>query len=416
MRELPVFGRCVLSINTIQTGFHTVKNIILSLTAGIGLFQFASASISTSEYDSLRSYFQSLHGSTSLPVAGITLDDVESTFGPRIQASTDLYDFHRGIDIDGDEGDNVLAVTGGVFWEYRVFPAGGNTVILRHAFDAPKTINGKLYNYYFTYYMHLWDDEIPENGLSTDDLISGWVAEKTNPNQGTVVAVGQHVGEMGNSGSSGGDPYADHLHMELRAGTTNSLEYQTNNNQLGTYGFDPHLHPLLFYAPYTFGGPDYSPEFSIEGAYQNGNDVVFLYSSNDEQPLVNRFEVRIVSNSDDSIAKEHTLDFNLRTGYNASSNAALVIPTVSTPYIDPVSFGDASDVFQMRLVIPDVWLDGFKNGTYRLEICSFDIWGNETPAADSLLSNAIPSVPEPSHAVLILALVAAVICTRKRHR
>ena len=71
----------------------------------------ASAQISKFEYSAQQSELSSMHGSTVFLVAGKTIDDVDSTFGPRHQHSTDRYDFHRGIDVDGTQGDNVLALT-----------------------------------------------------------------------------------------------------------------------------------------------------------------------------------------------------------------------------------------------------------------------------------------------------------------
>lgn len=41
--------------------------------------------------------------------------DITSTFGPRYWAGrTNNYDFHRGIDINGNAGDNIYAATDGV--------------------------------------------------------------------------------------------------------------------------------------------------------------------------------------------------------------------------------------------------------------------------------------------------------------
>lgn len=215
---------------------------ITMLLGPVGL----SAQITSSEYTSFLPEFSALHGSSVFPVLGKSLDDVESTFGPRVQISTNLYDFHRGIDVHGMEGDDILAVTDGVFWEYREFMAGGFTVILRHDFSTPVTLNVSQYHHYFTYCMHL-------NDVGTQPVINGWVEEKNNPGNGQVITAGQHIGEMGNSGSSGGAAYADHLHMELRVGTTNSLQFQTDVPESTQHGSDPHLHSLLFPNPPSVG-------------------------------------------------------------------------------------------------------------------------------------------------------------------
>lgn len=379
----------------------------LLIASGLAGLTPAFALVTTTEYASLQSYFQGQHGSTTLPVQGMTYDAVESAFGPRIQHSTDVYDFHRGIDIDGNEGDNILAATNGVFWEYRVFDGGGNTVILRHDFDSPKTINGNQYTHYYTYYMHLWDDGAGGNGTSTDDIVSGWTSEKTNPGQGTQITAGQHIGEMGHSGSSGGEDYANHLHMDLRVGTTNSLIFQLDNPSTTQYGFDPHMNPMLLYAPYTFGGPDYDPTLEADGEYTPNADLGVVYTCNDEQPLLNRFEVAIVDESDDSIVKTYVLDYNLRTGFDATNQELLDSQDTTNPYIAPLDFGDTAIAFSTELVLPESWLDGYDNDGYRVEISAFDIWGNET-------ANSFTVVPEPATFALLIGVGALLWAKRRR--
>ncbi len=367
----------------------------------------ARALVSTSEYASLQSFFQGLHGSTNLPVDGMTYDDVESAFGPRIQSSTDNYDFHRGIDIDGTEGDNILAVTDGVFWEYRVFSGGGNTVILRHDFDSTMTINGNSYDHYYTYYMHLWDDEVGGNGTSTDDIVSGWTAAKDNGGVGTLITAGQHIGEMGSSGSSGGDDYADHLHMEVRVGTTNSLIFQLDNPSTTQHGFDPHMNPMLFFAPYTFGDPDYDPTLEADGEYTANDDLTVVYTVNDEQPLLNRFEVEVIDESDDSVVKSYVLDYNLRSGFDASEQELLDSQDTDNPYIAPLGFGDTAIAFSAQLVLPEGWLDGYDSDGYRVEVSAFDIWGNET-------ANMFTVVPESATFALLIGAGALLWAKRRR--
>ena len=371
------------------------------------LAQALSAQITTSEYDSLQSYFSSLHGSTFFPVDGGTIDDVESSFGPRIQSSTDNYDFHRGIDIDGTQGDNILAVADGVFWEYREFSGGGHTVILRHEFDSPMTLNGTSYNYYYTYYMHLYDDGIGSNGTSTDDIVSSWTAAKTNGGVGTVITAGQHIGEMGNSGSGGGDAYADHLHMEVRVGTTNSLEYQNENPQTTQHGFDPHLHPLLFLPPEVFGTPDYTPILEQLGEFEEGVGLTMQYSVDDESPLLNRFEINIVDQLTDEVVQSYVLDFNLRTGYDHTTLEELDTQNTLVPYIDPQEFGDTAIAFTSNLVLPEEWLESYLNGDYRLDLSAYDIWDNETALSLTL-------VPEPGTFALLAGLASLAVAMKRR--
>jgi murein DD-endopeptidase MepM/ murein hydrolase activator NlpD len=210
--------------------------------------------ISASEYALMQDQFVTLQSSSVLPVSGMTFDAVESAFGPRFQTSTQRYDFHRGIDVDGTQGDNIVAVLPGRFYEYVEFSAGGFTVVLEHDFAQTVTLNGRNYDHFYTYSMHLWDDGIPGNGQSTDDLLTGVTWEKLSSGNGTPVVAGQHIGEMGNSGSSGGTPYADHLHLELRAGARTSLSFQLDNLETTTqHGFDPHLNPMVLFTPLTYG-------------------------------------------------------------------------------------------------------------------------------------------------------------------
>lgn len=365
-----------------------------------------SATITPFEYQSLISEFSGLHDTSFFPVAGKGFDDIESTFGTRIQISTQKYDFHRGIDVDGVEGDDILAVTDGVYWETRDFMGGGLTVILRHDFSAPVTLNGTSYNHYFTYYMHLFDDGIADNGIGTEDLTASWTSERASPGNGTQIAAGSHIGEMGKSGSSGGAAYSDHLHMELRVGTTNSLQFQTDNPNTTQHGFDPHLHPMLFSEPYLFGGPDNSPSLTPEAPHSPGDALVLNYTTNDEMPLLNRIEFAVVEIESGLAVLEHVLDLNLRTGFDATNVDALDTPTVAYPYLDPAAFGDTATEYGTNLVVPDEWLTGY-GSEYRLETTAYDIWGNPTSLETSL-------IPEPRTYALLLGIAALLLCRARR--
>ena len=380
-----------------------ISRSIITLSFFVSALQ---ADITVQEYNALKTEFTALHGSTIFPVFGKTFDDIDSTFGPRHQHSTDRYDFHRGIDVDGTEGDNILAITGGRFWEYREFSAGGHTVILQHDFANPVTLNGNNYDHYYTYYMHLYDDGIQGNGVGTLDMITdqGWVEEKNNQGQGTVFNAGDHIGELGNSGSSGGLAYADHLHMEVRVGTTNSLIYQTDNPGSTQHGFDPHLHPLLFFAD-----PNATASLSSNSIVDGNSDVEILYSIADESPVLNRIEVTLTDTDSDQEVDSHILDFNLRTGIDATSFDTLDDPDENFPYIDPIAFGDNSTTFETGIVISQEWLaDAPAN--FQIDISAFDIWGNESQIS-------LASVPEPRLAALFGGIAAfCCACFRRQRR
>lgn len=368
---------------------------------------WAAISISPPEYQVVLSEFSALHATSSFPVAGKNFNDIESTFGVRFQNSTQKIDFHRGIDVDGVEGDHILAVSGGVYWETRNFDAGGLTVILRHDFSTPVTLNGNSYNHYFTYYMHLFDDGIDDNGIGTLDLINGWTSERHYSGSGTPISSGQHIGFMGSSGSSGGAAYNDHLHLELRVGTTNSLQFQIGNPSTTQHGFDPHLHPMLFWEPYLFEGSDNSPTLVLDSPHSPGESVTLIYSNNDEMPILNRMEVKVIEIESGIAVQEHILDLNLRTGFDASSTITLDPPDVTKPYFDPVPFGNSATEYTTHLIVPNSWLEDY-DSNYRLDTVAYDIWGNP-------ISLQVSLIPEPrTYAIWAGLSVVAFLYIRRR--
>lgn len=365
----------------------------------------------------VRVEFQSIHGSTFLPVAGMTFEETESTFGPRIQTSTGNYDFHRGIDVDGTTGDNILAVYGGKFYDYRVTASGGNIVILRHELpNAVTWLNGYTSKVFYTWYLHLFDDA--GAGMDgTDDIVSGWTKYVDNAAGATVIAAGQHIGEMGNSGNNAeGGAYAAHLHFELRWASNSSLEFQLDNAgpppTTTQYGFDPHIHPYFLWEPYTYGvsnaGLNYDQEVALEGPVAGGQDITLIYTSNDDMPVLNRLEVSIVDGDDGvTVLKDHVLDFNERSGYDATELNLLDTQDTAFPYMDPVAFGDGSSIYQTNLVTPAGWWNGYAGDL--LEVNFIDIWGNTETFQTAL-------VPEPQWSGLLVGLAALGLLAARRRR
>ena len=151
---------------------------------------------------------------------------LSSGFGPRLKASENYrYDFHRGIDVPGQTGDEVLSIADGeVYRVYEegnsVYPNGGNVVIVKHEFDEEREFHGEDITKYYSLYMHL---------------------DAANVEQGDTVEMGEVIGSIGSSG----DTEFSHLHFEIRMGTTCSLEFQeANPGVCGYEGFDPHVNPL----------------------------------------------------------------------------------------------------------------------------------------------------------------------------
>jgi len=355
-------------------------------------------------YPTILNAMQALHGSTVWPVANSTPDDVESTFGPRWQTSTQRYDFHRGLDFDGVQGDDIRAVADGVFWGYRDFSAGGRTVILRHELVNPVTHDGVEYDYYYTYCMHLYDDG-NEGNAGTDDIISGWTEKST------VITAGQHIGEMGNSGSSGGTPYADHLHFEVRFLANTSLEYQLDpDNAPNTqYGFDPHIHPSLLWSNNPADGfwpNNYSQQVAQVGVTEANQDLTFRYTSDDETPALNAVTVEVIDADTQQVVKSHTLNFSTREGFDASSTTTLDDPDETMPYFSPTTFGDTALEFTNELIVPASWVAGYDED-YEVKVTMSNIWTDSTDLTVAL-------VPEPRFYAALMGILALGWVIRKR--
>lgn len=310
-----------------------------------------------SEYQTLIQAFHDIRSQTIWPVKGGSPDDIEETFGPRIQPSTGLYDWHRGIDIDSAHGSNIVAVLDGEFDRYVNFTAGGWTVVLKHPFPTPVIYNGKTLTHFYTFYMHLDDDKTPQ-----------FIKNAQLNQQKPKIAQGTLIAHMGNSGKSPGDDYAVHLHFELRVGATASLEFQLNNPNTTQWGFDPHMHPMLLYSPIL-------NTLKIQ-ALPTTNDTDFmrwhLIAPDDDQPILNRIEISLIDKATKLPSKQHILDLNRRTGFNASSTAMLDTRDFSLPYLDPEYFLDAQTDYRTQFVIPKSFND---DPSTSFRITAFDTWG-----------------------------------------
>ncbi len=105
--------------------------------------------------------------------------DVTAPFGDLRLLNGKKTSQHFGIDLDGDQGDDVLAANGGEVVLVRDCFASGNTVLVHHG--------GKL----FTAYFHL---------------------SKFDVTQGSVVKAGQRLGRVGKTGRVTGP----HLHFGVK--------------------------------------------------------------------------------------------------------------------------------------------------------------------------------------------------------
>ncbi|MFM7102175.1 MAG: M23 family metallopeptidase [Verrucomicrobiota bacterium] len=308
------------------------------------------------QVNALTTLFAQIRTTTQWPVDGTGFDQMTSTFGPRLRLSTGAYDWHRGIDIDAPEGASVRAVLDGTFFGIRTYADGGLTVILQHTFPQPVVFQGRTLSQYYTFYMHL---------SSVDPVWQAAEAAGTRP----FVARGALIGGVGHTGSA----VDDHLHLELRVGAPYSLEWQLQNPTsvygANAFGFDPHVHPLWLYPPY----PVSDMALTLR-AKPGKTDGVVRFSCNDDQPLLNRVEVRIRRKSDNRLMASHVLDLNERTGFNASSTAALDTVDASKPYFSPQPFGAVSP-YLTDVVIPRVFVGSLYGTKYTTQVVVYDLWG-----------------------------------------
>lgn len=86
----------------------------------------------------------------------------------------------------------------------------------------------------------------------------------------------------------------------------------------------------------------------------------------------------------------HVLDFNQRTGYDATSTASLDSRDLTKPYVDPLSGAFSADAFGSELVLPAAWTQGYQTADYEFTVNAYDLWGNlET------ITGSLAAVPEP---------------------
>ncbi|MGH9385183.1 MAG: M23 family metallopeptidase [Vicinamibacterales bacterium] len=320
---------------------------------------FLSLPLLAADSDGLRNAFTSIRTQTAWPVVVASLDNITSTFGPRIRISTMAYDWHRGIDIDAPLGAPVVAAADGTLYNVTTYADGGLTVVLRHAFASPVVYKGKTLTYYYTFHMHL-------SGVAQKLLDADAAGQKP------AVAKGEAIGSVGHSGSA----VDDHLHFEVRVGTSCSLEYQLANpaSSCAGWGFDPHMHPLWMFPPLAL-----DQKLTITRQPTSNADGWARYESNDDNPMLNRVELKIVEKKSKKVVASHVLDFNERLGFDATSTAALDTPNQSKPYMSPILFGNATR-YTTDIVMPALFVGRYYGSRYQSTLTATDIWNRAVSA------------------------------------
>jgi len=197
------------------------------------------------------------------PELGLRLND---SFGPRIQTSSGLYDFHRGVDISRDVGTQVVAVADGevtIAGEHESYR--DTTVQIRHTLEDG--------TFLISHYTHLFS---VTEGLEVGDVVS-----RDEP----IASTGQ------------GTSSYPHLHFELRTSETGS-SYQR-------YA----VHPLS-YLPYTNEVP---PALTIEDVSRVDDahvrvDLTITVTGEEADLLLVTIEVHDAS--DDTMLSSHRYHIN----------------------------------------------------------------------------------------------------------
>ncbi len=298
--------------------------------------------------------FKLIEGNSRFPVIGRSLVNVKSAFGPRIKVSEGYrYDWHKGIDVGENKNEQVINAYDGEFEGIFEYPDGGITVVVRHVFPQPLLFKEKSLSNFYTLYMHL--DKVEDNLVSAN----------TN-RQHPKLLTGDKIGLMGSTGTT----EKNHLHFEVRVGTRCSLDYQIANPQSSCsvgYGFDPHVNPLYLFKPVT-------NNFYLTKYLRSNNDFQVTYSSNRGALYLDRIEYQVFDGETGKKIKSHVLDFNTRTGFDATSVKALDIPDKSVPYIEPVIFNTTIDRFETNIIIPKSFWEANAPSISVMHVT--DMWGN----------------------------------------
>ncbi|MBU0578112.1 peptidoglycan DD-metalloendopeptidase family protein [Patescibacteria group bacterium] len=234
--------------------------------------------------------------------AGMTPEEVSSTFGPRLQASQDyIYDFHRGVDIPATIGTPVYAVADGtvttVYYEGEPdnpYPNGGTVVAVRHEDNGT----------YYSLYMHLSDISV--------------VLDQ-------VVTKGEQIALSGMSGETD----FEHLHFEIRENVMDSEA-------------EPHVNPFN-YLPYS-NTTNHTIEITTPELIDPANPTIqtHIVAPRDELDINN---VKVsVYDAQCQLLEEKEVDFDERT--NSGSDNAIE----NNVELSPAQFNADSADYQLDVI------------------------------------------------------------------
>lgn len=261
-------------------------------------------------------------------------DELSSGFGPRIKASGDRYDYHRGIDIPAEVGTDVHAIADG-----RVIIAGfdsnydsGRIIQLRHC-AQPGVPYRECKKFFYSNYAHLSDTLVEER-----DMVK----------RGDVIA-------------KSGQTDFPHLHFEIRKGGDNEF-----------FAVNP-----LSYLPYDDEG---QPDLTI-------NEVDFTDADNPEVQVTVRLppeeldflgiKAELYDGRSGELLSSQRFDVDEWNRLYAESPDSLDNRTVNGMYIDPEPFSVDSRRYEVHYTFQRL-VTSLRPEHTRIVIRSYDTSGGSS--------------------------------------
>ncbi len=188
------------------------------------------------------------------------------------------YSHHLGEDWNGDDGedggDPVFAASNGTIGQIGYLAGLGNYITIVHDLPYEITVGSITTSQIVTLYAHLQND-LSGGTVTVDGVILG---------SGSVVSIGQQIGNIGSSGGS----WPDHLHFEIRLGTQYTDADGYNISEANPLGWvDPtdfiNAHRTFAPPPVFTTGDDYVTLTTAGGTWHalGGNDIVEGTSGSD---------------------------------------------------------------------------------------------------------------------------------------
>ena len=300
----------------------------------------------TSEhYSTYDSAFDHIRLDLSWPAPDSYREDISATFGPRLLPASHCtslqedpgmpcFDFHTGIDVEGNEGDHVLSVYAGTVTRIATFTCGGLVVEIEHDFAHPVIFHDEMdpVRTWHSRYEHL--DEV---------LVS----------EGQRIESGEMVGRVGRSGNCD-ETTGQRAVLHFAVLLSNSDPPQRDAD------YDARVHPFLA-LPSNNILHNWSPLLIQRSDVGEQSEGSIEIQTRNVRPDVYRVVTRILRDSDGLEISSHVIDFNKREGCNLSLpqgyyHNMMYTPDLTEPHLLPAYFNSGEGVWSATLYIPSKWV------------------------------------------------------------